>query len=297
MGTDVEVLVGAGDASTFSRATAVVDRVFSSWDRRCSRFRDDSELTRVNRAAGRTTRVSSELAELVAAALGAAERTEGRFDPTVLDAVLAAGYDRDFDELLAGARGSLRPARPCGRWPEVRLDGRLLRLPEDVGLDLGGIAKGWAVDRAAEAAATAGPAWVLVNAGGDLRLAGRPPRDGLDVGVEDPEDPDAELLRLRLHGGALATSSITRRAWGPGLHHLIDPATGRPASNGVLQATVWAPTAAEAEVAAKDALLRGERALADTLGVLVTDDGRALTNLTEPGEPGREDGPRAEVAA
>jgi len=283
MGTQILVLVdGSEDAARLAGAVDRVRDTFERLERRCSRFRADSELTRVNRRAGRPTRVSPELAELVSHALAAARRTEGRFDPAVLDAVVGAGYDRDFDEVLAGARVALRPPRPCGRWREVRLEGDRLELPEGVGLDLGGLAKGWTVDRAAEAALAAGLRWVLVNAGGDLRLLGEAPPEGIPVGVEDPEDPSAEVLRLHLTAGALATSSITRRAWGPGLHHLIDPRTGAPAASGVLQATVWAPTCAEAEVAAKDALLRGETALGDVPGVLVLADGRVLTNLDAP---------------
>lgn len=280
MGTTVEVLThGSEDRARFADAVVRVRATFERLERRCSRFRADSELTRVNRRAGRPTRVSPELAELVSHALAAARRTEGRFDPTVLDAVVAAGYDADFDEVLAGARAALRPPRPCGRWREVHLEGDLLTLPEGVGIDLGGLAKGWTVDLAAEVALSTGLRWALVNAGGDLRLAGEPPPEGIAVGVEDPEDPSAEALRLYLTGGALATSSITRRAWGPGLHHLIDPRTGAPAATDVLQATVSAPTCAEAEVAAKDALLRGEDALRDVPGVLVLADGRILTNL------------------
>lgn len=280
MATTVEVLTdGSGDGARFADAVVRVRVTFERLERRCSRFRADSELTQVNRRAGRPTRLSPELAELVSHALAAARRTEGRFDPTVLDAVVAAGYDADFDEVLAGARDALRPPRPCGRWREVRLEGDLLTLPEGVGLDLGGLAKGWTVDLAAEVALSTGLRWALVNAGGDLRLAGDPPPEGIAVGVEDPEDPSTEALRLYLAGGALATSSITRRAWAPGLHHLIDPRTGAPAATGVLQATVWAPTCAEAEVAAKDALLRGEDALRHVPGVLVLADGRIATNL------------------
>ncbi|GBC86460.1 FAD:protein FMN transferase [bacterium HR12] len=283
MGTRVEVLTDASeDPRSFADAVVRVRDTFERFERRCSRFRPDSELSRINRRAGRPTRLSPELAELVSQALAAARRTSGRFDPTVLDAVVAAGYERGFDELLAGARAALRPPRACGRWREVRLEGPTLHLPEGVGLDLGGIAKGWTVDLAVAAALEAGLRWVLVNAGGDLRVAGDPPSEGIPVGVEDPEDPSAELLRLHLLGGALATSSTTRRAWGPGLHHLIDPATALPAATGVLQATAWAPTCAEAEVAAKDALLRGPGSLQDVPGVLVLADGRVLTNL-EPG--------------
>jgi thiamine biosynthesis lipoprotein len=134
MGTGVEVLAAASEApERFADAVVRVRDTFERLERRCSRFRADSELTRVNRRAGRPTRVSPELAELLSHALAAARRTEGRFDPTVLDAVVAAGYDRDFDEILAGARAALRPPRPCGRWREVRLDGDLLELPRGSG--------------------------------------------------------------------------------------------------------------------------------------------------------------------
>jgi len=141
--------------------------------------------------------------------------------------------------------------------------------PGDVHLDLGGIAKGWTADRAAEAAVTAGVNWVLVNAGGDLRVAGAPP--DLDVDVEDPMDPTSSLVRLRLRAGALATSSVTRRSWGTGLHHLIDPRTGAPARSTLLQATVWAPTCAEAEIRATAAIIGGGPD-PDLPGVFVSED-------------------------
>ena len=278
MGTDVS-LIGPDGHAAFEAATAAVRTTFEREEARCSRFLGDSELSRVNAAAGAEVVVSEGFARIVSLALEAARRTDGRFDPTVLPAVVAAGYDREFDEILAGARAGLRPATPCGRWREIRLTGTSLRLPHGVGLDLGGIAKGWTVDLAAEAAIAAGLPWAIVNAGGDLRLAGTPPEEGLEVAVEDPEDRSAELLHLRLRSGALATSSVTRRAWGPGLHHLIDPSTGLPSSGAVMQATAWAPTCTEAEVAAKDALLSGPAALQGTAGVLVLRDGDVHTNL------------------
>ena len=279
MGTDVTLLAAADDVDGFRSAAERVERIFVREELRFSRFRPESELSRVNARAGRTTSVSSGFATLVAFALEAARRTRGRFDPTVLDAVISAGYDRDLDELLAGARGALRPPRPCGRWPEVTLHGGELRLPDGVGLDLGGVAKGWTVDLAADAAVRSGPRWAVVNAGGDLRIAGTPPSPGIGVAVEDPDDRETEILRLVLGSGALATSSTTRRAWGAGLHHLIDPSTGAPASSGVIQATTWAATCADAEVASKEALLEGERALDHLPAVLVTDDGCIATNL------------------
>ena len=112
-----EISLYAPDTDRTPAALAAVRSVFEREEQRFSRFRGDSELTRVNEAAGRWTRVSPGFAALVTEALRQAAATGGRFDPTVLDAIVAAGYDRDFDEVIAGARGALRPARPCGRWP------------------------------------------------------------------------------------------------------------------------------------------------------------------------------------
>jgi thiamine biosynthesis lipoprotein len=280
MGTHVTLIAATDEPRrAFIRAAALTEAIFTRGERRFSRFRSGSELTRVNTHAGRPARVSEDFEDLVAFALRAARRTSGRFDPTVLGAVLAAGYDRDFDEVLAAARAALHPVHPCGRWNEIVLEERRITLPIGVGLDLGGVAKGWTVDRAADTAVAEGLSWAIVNAGGDLRLAGSPPAEGLEVGIEDPDSSEGEISRLALTGGALATSSVRRRAWAPGLHHLIDPTTGSPARTGIVQATVWAPTCAEAEVLAKDALLRGERALEEIPGVLVTADERIVTNL------------------
>lgn len=279
MGTDV-TLIGPAGSPAFPASAATVRSVFEREERRFSRFRTDSELSSANAAAGEWTGVSIEFASVVELALAAWRETGGRFDPTVLDAVIAAGYDRDFDDILAGARGALRPLRPCARAGEVELVGRRLRLPAGVGLDLGGIAKGWTVDVAAEAAVACGLPWALVNAGGDLRIAGIAPAEGIDVAVEDPETTETDAGRIVLDEGALATSSVTRRAWGDGFHHLIDPATACPAGGPVLQATVWAPTCAEADVRAKEALLEGETFLDRGAALLVLEDGRIVTNMT-----------------
>ena len=279
MGTSVTLVVDDDRAPAVAVALAIreVETIFDREERRYSRFRADSELSWVNASAGSPTTVSAPFAELVAFALGHAADSGGLFDPTVLAAVRAAGYDRDFDELIAGARGALRPPVACGRWHEVSLEGRELRLPPGVGLDLGGVAKGWTVDLAADAVVAAGLPWALVNAGGDLRLAGDAP--AVDVEIEDPDDPDTSLARLSMAAGAVATSSTTRRAWGDGRHHLIDPRTGSPSDTGIVQATVWAPTCALAEIAAKRALLTGEDGLRSGPVVLVCADGDVRTNL------------------
>ena len=172
-------------------------------------------------------------------------RTDGRFDPTVHDAVLSAGYDRSF-ELVARAAGRPALAAACGG--AVRLTGSRIELDAGVRLDLGGIGKGYAVDRAAELLAQAGPC--LVNAGGDVAVLG----GSWPIGVDG-------AVTLELSSGAAATSGRDRRHWcraGRELHHLIDPSTGSPAETDLLRATAVGVDAVEAEVLATWLFLLGE---------------------------------------
>jgi thiamine biosynthesis lipoprotein len=284
MGTIVTLITpdppGRRERDAIDDALAIVKRTFDREDERFSRFRAGTEISNVNAAAGTWTRVSKGFLEVLDLALEAARLTGGLFDPTVLPALLAAGYDADFDEVLAGARLALNPPEPCGRWPDIELDGRNLRLPEGVAIDFGGIAKGWTVDRAAQRIKHLLP-WALVDAGGDMRVVGRTPAGGLSIAIEDPNDTRAEILRLSLERGALATSSVTARSWGPGMHHLIDPRTSRPADTGIVQATVWAPECAGAEMGSKWALLAGDAVLERIPALIVHEDGSVATNLVD----------------
>ncbi len=290
MGTEIS-LVGPSEIPWFRRATADAQALFERLESRLSRFQDDSELSQVNRTAGRWITVSEAFASLLELALDGARRSGGLFDPTVLPALVAAGYDRDFLEVRRrqaarsgrALRAAAPPIRPAGRWSDVRLEGDRLLLPAGTALDFGGIGKGWAADLACSLLAGELP-WGVVDAGGDLRLFGSPPGGGVDVAVDDPDVPGAPVLGVRLEAGALATSSVTFRRWsrsGRWFHHLIDPRTGAPAETGVVQATAWAPDCAEAEVRAKWALLAGP-AVVDRLPVaLFLDDGRVLVSLAE----------------
>lgn len=260
----------------FHEAASEVELVFRRADDRFSRFSETSELSRVNRGAGRWQRVSPEFAELTRRSLHAARATDGLFDPTVLPELVAAGYDRDFDELRHAPPPAARALPRPVRFRDVELEGRLLLLPPGAALDFGGIAKGWAVDQASRV--VRGLPWAVVDAGGDLRLAGRPLHP-VPIGVADPNDPAVEILQIGLEQGALATTSVVTRSWGPGLHHVIDPRTGRPAATGVLQASVWTETCTEAEVMSKWALLAGPRVLRELPAALVMEDGRVLVSL------------------
>ncbi len=234
MGVDVVV----GGASTVElRAIAAV---FESWDRRFSRFRRDSELTRVNRNTAETVVVTPVFARAVQTALAAAAATGGLVDPTLGVAIEAAGYDRDFAEL----DGDPRPPGPAapGSWRSVRLTGRVLSRPPGAALDLNGVVKSMAVDAAVLFLAGDG----FVSAGGDL--AGRG-----EVTVALPEGPT-----LRLLSGGLATSGVIQRSWvrGGGVqHHLLDPHTGRPSRSRWTEVTVAACSCLAADVAAKAAFL------------------------------------------
>lgn len=288
MGTQVAVIIVAdvGERARAELALRRVEALFVAHEMALSRFRPDSELMRLNRAAGKPFQASPLLFAVVHAALAAARATGGLFDPTILGGLIAAGYDRSFEQLPATAPGPVEaPPAPTFSWRDVRLDParRTITLPVGCGLDLGGIAKGWTVDQAA--ALLAAFRGYAVDAGGDIRVGGLQD-NGLTwtVGVEDPFAPDRDLLMLALTGRAVATSTTARRRWEVGgqlQHHLIDPRTGRPARSGVCSATVIATTTARAEVLAKAAVVAGPQAgiqlltrQPDATGLIVTDEGR-----------------------
>jgi FAD:protein FMN transferase len=275
MGTDIELLLDVPSERWSGGAFAAVRAEFARLETILSRFRPDSELSELNRAS-RLDHASSDLLQVTELAVLARERTAGRFDPTVHHALVAAGYDRTFAEV--GAGGTLVTSRPpvrCRGTVHVDHETGEIALEPGVGLDFGGIAKGYAVDRACDFLARSGPC--LVSAGGDLAVRG----GSWPVGVETQLGP----LTLELTSGALATSGSDRRCWRTSAgqsHHLIDPGTGAPAESDLLRVTVAGPTAVDAEVLAKSLFLMGaERAKreADELGaqaVLTRADGTAV---------------------
>jgi thiamine biosynthesis lipoprotein len=236
MGCEVEV-----GGATVSEARAI-ERLFLDRDHRFSRFRDDSELTHVNEAEYRVIQVSPDFAAMLALALEAAVHSAGAVDPTLGEAIEAAGYDRDF----ASLEPRPEPAwpGPGGRWRSIRLRGQILSRPPGLELDLNGVAKGHTVDEALALIEGDG----FVSAGGDY--AGRGSR-----AVALPGGDAVQVTR-----GGLATSGRSRRRWlrgGVWQDHLIDPRTGSPASSPWLEVTVAAATCLQADVAAKAAYLLG----------------------------------------
>ncbi len=269
MGTTCRIAAtGAADPGEPEAAIAAARDEIARCERSLSRFDPASDLSRVNAGAGEWVEVGAILSGALAAALRAREDTGGLYDPTVLPALMAAGYDRSFEQVVAlPARA---PASP-GHWragAPVELDAERLRvrLPAGCAIDLGGIGKGYSATRAVQAMRQACPGLPggLVDLGGDIAADGSPPGGGAwRIGIADPRGPGAELGVLALRGAGVATSGRDRRRFGPGatLHHLIDPATGLPAAPGPLTVTVVAPTATVAEANATAlAILPVERA-------------------------------------
>ncbi len=276
MNTGIAAWLLCGDRRQADRALDAVERFFLQVEYGLSRFRSDSDVSALNRL--RRVRPSRMLLDVLRDAQVMRADTGGIYDPLTGAQVIAAGYDKTFDAIGTGVtlRGPEdgRPMPASSGRIEFLQNGEVA-LPEGALLDLGGIAKGWAADRAAEFLARLGPC--CVDAGGDIRVAGTwPEGDGFRVEVEDPLQPAAVLDTLTLAGGAIATSGIGKRWWlrnGEVQHHLIDPRTGRPADNNLLSVTVRAPTAVEADIAAKTAFILGEDAAWPWL------DERALTAL------------------
>ncbi|HEX4979643.1 MAG TPA: FAD:protein FMN transferase [Acidimicrobiales bacterium] len=224
-----------------------------------SRFRRDSEVSRLNRAR-HPLRVSADTRRLLACAAAAWHHTEGVFDPTVHDALLAWGYDRDLGTIdLPPAPTRLTPAP--GLASVVVDDHAGTADLGGVSFDPGGIGKGLAADIVATELVGAGAAASLVDVGGDLRVAGEPPGQGWPIGVEDPLEPARDLVRMHLRGGGVATSSNRRRRWrnatGAEVHHLVAPSTGAPASVALAGVSVLAGEAWWAEALTKAVLVGG----------------------------------------
>lgn len=280
MGSDAHVVAVGGDAAALAgRARERVVDLEGRW----SRFRPGSEISRLNSGAGAPVVVSRVTFVLVSRALRGWQVTGGRFDPTVLGDVVRAGYDRDFAAIGTGAA----PGASRCRWRRgcagVVLDprSRLVWLPDGVALDPGGVAKGVAADVVARETMAAGAEGVCVNLGGDLRVRGAAPDGGAwRIDVADPWT-GSSCATVSLGDGAMATSARTRRTWsvaGEERHHILDPATGRPAARGLASVTVVAARGWQAEVLAKGAFVggvAGAKALLEERGVaglLVGDD-------------------------
>lgn len=279
MGAAADVRWHGGGATVEAR----IRQLFEDLERCWSRFDPRSDLSRLNGDPAPVVEVPALLAFAVWRAVRAWELTEGAFDPTVHDALVAAGYDRTFDE-VAERTSSVGAAVDVVGCSEIHLDADAATVsrPPGVRLDLGGIGKGLASDVVAATLLAEGVDSVVVSVGGDVRVGGRTPSGGWSIPVVDPWDGSTALTVALDAPGAVVMSSTRRRRWqtddGRWAHHLIDPRTGRPADRGVAAVLAVAAEAWWAESVAKAALVAGMHdgaALLDRLGVegvLVGDD-------------------------
>ena len=251
MNADI-VLAAEGKPENVSLGFMAARTFIAAEETRFTRFSPNSELARLNRTAGEWFTASPQMFGLLQQAQALMEETDGLFNPCILDALEAAGYDRSMDEIRAqgaGERGSLRegekgctgdreylaPAHPFSLAPQLPLSpapplpGSLapslpcqieldaekcsVRVAPEARIDLGGIAKGWIAESAARVLAQYCDA-CAVNAGGDLFAIGTPKEDkSWRVALEDPRDAQNMLAVLRVGPGAVTTSSITKRRW------------------------------------------------------------------------------------
>jgi thiamine biosynthesis lipoprotein len=265
MNTEVGAWLWHPHPAAAAQLSAVAD-LFAAAERELSRFLPNSSLSRLNARAGAGPQpVSQPLQTVLTHALAAARQSDGVYNPALLCELQQAGYDRSFELLPRDASTAMRLHAGDRRnaWRQVKLDAaeETVELPAGLGLDLGGIAKGWTVDQALALLAGWGPA--LVDAGGDLRAKGAPNGEAWPIAVQDPFQPEADLMTLYLVNQAAATSSIGGRRWqrnGLPMHHLIDPRTGLPCASDLFAVTVIAAETMLAEVAAKVTLILGQAA-------------------------------------
>lgn len=284
---NTEILLALEGDESDSAGLQAAQLLIQDCERRFSRFLPESELSQLNRLAGAWQPVSADLMEILLLAADYHRATAGLFDPAILPDLKRAGYDQSMAlirgrDLAAPLTVASSPARRT--FAEVEFDqpaGRV-RLPRGMEIDLGGIAKAWIIDQAADLL-NAYSLCCAVSAGGDIRFIGYP-AGILDwrVEVEDPRDPVRTAALLSLGPAAVATSSLAKRAWsqaGQPRHHLIDPRSGEPARSKWLSATVIAENILDAEIYAKVLLIGGEEQAAqlpDGLTYLTVDVDGAL---------------------
>jgi thiamine biosynthesis lipoprotein len=286
MGSSVEILLCGDGEARAGESVQEAEELAEDWTRSFSRFLPGSELSLLNAAGGAPRRVSPRMFAAVESAADASRLTHGLFNPLVLPALVAHGYDRSF-ELIEGAVQAPASLRSPAAIDAIRLDARqrTVQLPPEGMLDLGGIAKGLFADTLAQSLG----AWPggVVSAGGDMRVWGQGPDDGAWlVGVEDPGNPERDIAYIRLNEGGIATSGANRRSWTAGAgraHHIIDPRNGKPAHPALDSVTVIAPTATLAEVGATALFIDSSQAslnvLSGSLWAAILVDGRRPATL------------------
>lgn len=287
MGSPCRIVVDA-DAST---EAAEVRRLIWLLEDRWSRFLATSEVSALNRAAGRVTVLSEPTYKLVSAAVQATDATGGLFNPLMLYQLESHGYREPWSESPPTPSGQpVAPAttEPIVLYPEIDA----VRIPEGCRFDPGGIGKGLAIDLAVELCQSRGLSWASIELGGDLKVYGLPwygPE--WTIGVANPFQAERDIASFTISGGAVTTSTTMKRRWsaaGRHYHHLLDPGTGQPSASDLVSVTTCSEVAWWAEVVAKSALLAGSARAAGLLdefgipGAMVTVDGSVLTGGRRP---------------
>ena len=250
--------------STLEQVEVILPQIplwFEDWEQSLSRFRPDSELSKLNRSHGKMIRVSETFWDVLNLSLQVERTSQGLVTPAVLNALEAAGYSKDFDLIGSGGfQANQEFTSKTGLEDLIMIEEeKLVLLPVGLRLDFGGVAKGWAAQQVMDRLLGYGPS--LMNAGGDIMtssalLDGSP----WPVAIADPFQPEDDLEMLNLAGEGVATSGQDYRFWdlnGTRMHHIIDIRTGRPAESDVFAVTVIAPSVIEAEMAAKVVLILG----------------------------------------
>ena len=304
MGCEVRLIIGAPRPGERSPAAAAerAQQFIERFDRTLSRFKPDSELCALNADPRTVVPASDLLRRAVHAGLWAAEQTDGLVDPTMVREIESVGYAQSragveparlADALvLAPARRAAGPS-PEQRWRQIDVDDSegVIRRPPGVAFDTGGSGKGLAADMVVDA--LRGYSRVVVDCGGDVRIGGFAAKAlPFEVQIEHPIT-GARAHSLRMGTGGIATSGLNVRVWrrddGSYAHHLLDPATGKPAWTGIVGATALGDTALEAETASKAALLSGpdgaRSVLAQRGGLIVHEDGRVEVVGPLPAQP------------
>ena len=264
LGTTADLVVSEGSALV--AASELLEVELARIDRVASRFRNDSELSRLNARAGSAVEISADLLEAIEVALAMAAATDGLVDPTVGVAMTRLGYDRDFSLVRPGVEGDLPLARAAPGWRSVSVDRkrRVVTVPEKTVLDLGATAKALAADRAASTIHRQLGCGTLVSLGGDAATAGPAPAGGFVIGIADACTSSIASEAVRISSGGLASSGIGVRQWQLGthwVHHIVDPTTCLPATSYWRVVTTTAGTCVQANAASTAAIVLGEHAI------------------------------------
>ncbi|MFL6518037.1 MAG: FAD:protein FMN transferase [Bacillus sp. (in: firmicutes)] len=257
MSTNVQISI---NHEMFANDLMPIYKLFELIEDTCSRFRSDSELSQLNQQIEKEVIVSNEMFSILSDAVRFYEETDGIFNPSILSTLENHGYSRSIERIKGKELAATAPSLVATIESQPFI---LNESKQSVTLfskiDLGGMAKGWLIDRAAQL--LEGLGYGFINVGGDIRIFGTLPRP-LNIGIESPFAESEMISSIQVEKGALATSATTKRQWlmnGERMHHLIDTRTGKPSKSQVVSATVTAPSALEADVWAKTVLLLGEQ--------------------------------------